>query len=76
MAMGKNEWVVANSFFHFSFIFISLQGSLRWMIDDLWFYVLLNSISVISGRWEDDNERLCALEPHVWFEIFPPHAEL
>ena len=29
-------------------------------MDDLRFYVLFNSISVISGRWVDDNERLCA----------------
>ena len=28
-----------------------------WM-DDLQFYILFNSISVISGRWADDNERL------------------
>ena len=33
-----------------------------WM-DDLKFNVLFNSISVISGRWVDDNERLCAMEP-------------
>ena len=33
----------------------------RWM-DDLRFYVLFNSISVISGRRLDDNERLCAME--------------
>ena len=32
-----------------------------WM-DDLRFYVLFNSISVISGRCLDDNERLCARE--------------
>ena len=32
-----------------------------WM-DDLRFYVLFNSISVISGRCIDDNERLCAME--------------
>ena len=32
-------------------------------MDDLRFYVLFNSISVISGRWADDNERLCAMEP-------------
>ena len=32
-----------------------------WM-DDLRFYVLLNSISVISGRCLDDNERLCAMK--------------
>ena len=31
-------------------------------IDDLRFYVLFNSISVISGRCLDDNERLCAKE--------------
>ena len=34
----------------------------RWWMDDLWFYVLFNSISVISGRCLDDNERLCAME--------------
>ena len=33
----------------------------EWM-DDLRFYVLFNSISVISGRCLDDNERLCAME--------------
>ena len=35
-----------------------------WMngpIDDLPFYDLFNSISVILGWWERDNERLCAL---------------
>ena len=35
-----------------------------WM-DDLQFYVLFNSISVISGRWADGNERLCATEPRL-----------
>ena len=30
--------------------------------DDLQFYVLFNSISVISGQWEIDNETLCAVE--------------
>ena len=33
----------------------------RWM-DGLLFYVLFNSISVISGKWEVDNERLCAMQ--------------
>ena len=33
-----------------------------WMMDDLRFYVLFNSNSVISGRCLDDNERLCAME--------------
>ena len=32
-------------------------------MDDLQFYVLFISISVISGRWVDDNERQCAMEP-------------
>ena len=31
-------------------------------MDDLRFYVLFNSISVISERCSDDNERLCAME--------------
>ena len=31
-----------------------------WM-DDLQFYVLFNNISVIPGRWADDNERLWAM---------------
>ena len=31
-------------------------------MDDLRFYVLFNSISVISGRCSDDDERLCAME--------------
>ena len=42
----------------------------RWMMDDLWFYVLFNSVSVISGRWPDDNERLCAMEPHLRLRRF------
>ena len=33
-----------------------------WM-EDLRFYVLFNSIPIVSGRWADDNERLCANEP-------------
>ena len=32
------------------------------------------SISVISGRWDADNERLCAMEPSYWSERFPPLA--
>ena len=38
---------------------------LRWMdgwMDNLQFYVLFNSISVISERCEIDNEKLCAME--------------
>ena len=36
-------------------------------MDDLQFYVLFNSISVILGQWTDDNERLCAMEPSLQF---------
>ena len=31
-------------------------------MDDMRFQVLFNSISVISGRWKVDNERLCEME--------------
>ena len=39
-------------------------------MDDLRFYVLFNCITVISGRWADDNERLCAMEPHLQLRRF------
>ena len=35
-----------------------------WM-DDLLLYVSFNSFSVISSRWVDGNERLCAVEPRL-----------
>ena len=40
-----------------------------WM-DDLRFYVPFNIISVISGRWADDNGRLHAMEPHLQLRRF------
>ena len=40
-----------------------------WM-DDLRFYVLFNSISVISGRWADDSERPCAIKPRLGLRRF------
>ena len=44
-----------------------------WWMDDLQICptVLFNSISVISGQWKADNERLCAMEPCLKFERFP-----
>ena len=44
----------------------------EWMAD-LGFYILFNSISVMLGRYEDDNEKLCAMEPNfkVRKELFP-----
>ena len=35
-----------------------------------------NSISVISGRWTGDNEKLCAMEPRLRLERSPPRAGL
>ena len=46
-----------------------------WM-DDLRFYFLFNSISVISRRWADDNERLCAMKTLLRLERSPPQAGL
>ena len=40
----------------------TLWRGIKISMDDLRFYVLFNSISVISGRCSDDNERLCAME--------------
>ena len=45
-----------------------------WM-DNLRLYVLFNSISVISGRWADDKERLYAMNP-VTAEMISPRAGL
>ena len=39
-------------------------------MDDLRFYILFNSISVITGQWEDDNERMCAMEPRLRLRRF------
>ena len=39
-------------------------------MDDLQFYILFSSISVISGQWEDDNGRLCAMELCLWLRRF------
>ena len=44
------------------YLIASIQARLDGWMDDLRFYVLFNSISVISGRCLDDNERLCAME--------------
>ena len=44
-------------------------------MDDLR-YVLFNSISVISGRWAGDNERLCAMEPRLRLSKSPSQAGL
>ena len=40
-------------------------------MNDLLLYVLFISISVISGRWADDNEKLCAMEARLRLKRFP-----
>ena len=47
----------------------------RWM-DDLQFYVLFYSISVISGRWPGDNKKLCATESRLRLKRSVPLAVL
>ena len=46
------------------------------MIDGWITCILLISISVISGRWKDDNVKLCAMEPCLGFERFSPKVGL
>ena len=48
------------NFMSFSTVFLSYLDN-EWM-DDSPFYVLFNSISVISGQWAGDNGS--AMEPH------------
>ena len=43
-------------------------------MDDLQFYALFNSISVMSGRWKGNTERLCAMEPRLRLKRFLPSA--
>ena len=38
-------------------------------MDDLRVYVLFNSTSVKSGRWEGDNEKIRATESLLWLEL-------
>ena len=37
---------------------------------------LFNNISVMSGQWVGDNERLCAMQPRLRLERSPLQAEL
>ena len=45
-------------------------------MDDLRFYVLLNSISDLAGQWEFYNERFFAMKSRLRLERFPPSARL
>ena len=55
---------------------VIMKGCVKWNPIYSWkgFYLQLN-ISVISSRWESDNERLCAMEPHIQLEKILPPAE-
>ena len=44
-----------------------------WM-DELEFYVPYNSISVTSGRWKGEHERLCAMKRRLGSERISPPA--
>ena len=45
-------------------------------MDYLRYYILFKSISVISGRWAGDNERLCAVELRLRLERSLPETGL
>ena len=53
---------------------ITIVEFYRWM-DDLRFYILFKSISVISGRCLDDNESLYAMELRLRLRSFHPERE-
>ena len=53
----------------------NIQGSFSQM-DDFRFYVLLNSISAISVRWSNENEKLCTMDPRLWLKRSLPQAGL
>ena len=49
-----------------------LTAGAEWM-DCLWFYILFNSISVISGLWKGEHEGLCAMKCCLgWERILLP----
>ena len=43
--------------------FVMTTNVVTEVMDDLWFDVLFNCISVITGQLAGDFERLCAMEP-------------
>ena len=59
--------VVYTKNIHIVLMYIAPNGN-GWTTCD--FFVLFNNISVISGRWEVDKERLCAMELRLWLRKF------
>ena len=43
-------------------------------MEELGFYIPINSISVISGQWKGEHERLCAMKHHLGSERISPPA--
>ena len=72
MIFGSMERIFKAKIMYIRALFIFHDG---WM-DDLRSYVLFYCISVISGRWLGDNERLRSMEPRLRLEKFPPQAGL
>ena len=76
------RYLVRPYYFRFSFCRFKKSSCIYWRkyvhlilnrrMDDLRLYILFNSISVISGQWEIDNERLCAMEPRLRLRRFRP----
>ena len=66
LALGFNMF----KFYNFIETHKHLPGQTLGLDNDLQFHVLFNSISIISGQWADDNERLCAMEPRLRLRRF------
>ena len=47
-----------------------MDGWMDGWTDNMRFYIVFNSISVISGRWANDNERQCAMEHRLRLRRF------
>ena len=45
-------------------------------MDNYRFYVLFNIFSIISGQWEDDNERMCTMESCLGIDRYLTQAGL
>lgn len=48
----------------------------RWMDEVILHPFQQHFISIVSGWWEDDDEKLCAMEPSLWFENIPSDARI
>ena len=65
---------MVNQTFCFHFIDSSRFSGYPCEPGNLRLYLFFNSISVISGRWAGDNEKLCPMEPSLRLERSQPRA--